>query len=659
MKRQYAIGAMVTMALSTSACATEPTNMLIANRSGAPHADTTATDIKGSQFGWRFVDLENTFGTDTTLDGLSVKNGTLQLFVRRDQVTQGGVTFLHKQYRAAYDPMTDRISDKTSTKQVPSDYVGPVKLSFPTTFPTHFQTQSVRVEENGKLLAAWPKSIPLYGSAANPQTDAPGSLDNRIIGQTGSWIWVALKGPQYPPLYPKEGPMLFAFRQWNRLVALNTQTGQVVQYTIPPVYSLYQSEAATDGIAYPAFATDGKHVYVAVGSWIGVFPGNPDVRGSSRIIKGPSQAYVNDQASQAMADLRRREAQAANHLAAYWDSVIGVHVPGLPRYTDGQMAATWTTDPVIFNHGAFPSDIVWAEEFPLPNGGRNAVARSSLETAMMAMLTSKLNADALGMVPQTYAQVRASFHHQPPMDLPGYQIQNGAYIPRNSAVLNAGVAPLPKQYSTYQQIQNTVGELLYQRSPINVLLPKNIHLSLAKGEAFDVKYEVAGGTVGNGYDLTVSVGAPAAANAKTIVGGMANTLFSILGQPKGATIPPAWQWGAPTVIPDAKLTKVTLGSGIVGTLEVGAVHGVIEKRLVWQQDGIAWSMGPSPTSVDPVANAAPIVKRLVGKSFDGTGTGVFAYGAGSPSEVVLQTYGAQYVVDAPGWRADEIAASLQ
>ncbi|WP_041695084.1 hypothetical protein [Alicyclobacillus acidocaldarius] len=45
---------------------------------------------------------------------------------------------------------------------------------------------------------------------------------------------MALKGPQFPPFTAQEVPGPWGFRRWDCLVAFNVQTGQAVQYDVPP-----------------------------------------------------------------------------------------------------------------------------------------------------------------------------------------------------------------------------------------------------------------------------------------------------------------------------------------------------------------------------------------------------------------------------------------
>ncbi len=422
-------------------------NSPAAATSVAPSETSASTQTVSTKYGWKFVDLHN-FGQNAIIDGLSLKNGgEIQMTIRHDMMfPNGAMTFSKTFYTATYNPSTNvAIETGTVVSHPQKKYSGPIALNFPATFPRKFQTQTVSVTDKGVMLSAWPTSIPLYGSAANPQTSSPGALDNQIIGQTGNNLWVALKGPQYPPLYPQQGPLLWGFRYWNRLVELNMNTGTAVVYTIPRTYSLYQSESlSTNSLVVPSFLLEGQNVFVSVGSWMGEFPVTPPssrnskgitsgnvTKVTSRILITPPANYVPDQAQAAMNELSTLSQQEAMSLASYWDTVVGATVPGVPPYKDYQdgKQQTWNTDPVIENHGSLPSSLVWAMEFPLSQCDPMFVKRKAIELSILHMLQSSLNADAIGIVPKSPAQVQAQFSGHPPLALPGFQVRNNLYWP--------------------------------------------------------------------------------------------------------------------------------------------------------------------------------------------------------------------------------------
>ncbi|WP_245783853.1 hypothetical protein [Alicyclobacillus macrosporangiidus] len=396
-----------------------------------------------SAFGWYFVPLASTIGPNEAIAGLSVNGDRLELLIRTDSVDDNGnVTFSKVWHRAWFDPETATLTKEPDTPaRSQQTYDGSVSLQFPMTFPDHFQPQTVAVEIDGKPAAKWPDAIPMYGSAANPSGSTPGDLDNRILGQVGDWIWVALKGPQYPPLYPNQGPLLWGFRRWDRLVAFDVRTGDAVQYAIPASYSRYVWMVSSGAdLVVPTFARDGDHVWVAVGEWIGCFPADPMVsagagtvtQGGSPVLHGPEDAYVRSQAQQMMAELSAKQREIADCLASYWDTAVGAHVPGIPSfdaYSAGQRAA-WNLETVIYNHGVLPPDLVWAMEFPLPEDDPLVRQRTMIERTVLSLVQSPLNLDAMGVVTKPPQAVVQEFHGKPPVTLPGYEIRNNAYWPK-------------------------------------------------------------------------------------------------------------------------------------------------------------------------------------------------------------------------------------
>ena len=211
-----------------------------------------------------------------------------------------------------------------------------VQLVFPNIFPQHFARQTVGVDRRrlGRLVpvVSWPPAVPLYGSEGNPPASTPGSQDSAVLGQTGSWAWVALKGPQYPLLYPHDGPLVFAFRQWDRIVALNPSTGADRLYRIPPSYTLANSQP----LAPPSLAWSGSYVYVAVGHWLGRLSLDPKAR--VRVL-GPGAAFIRQQGAEALGMLRFLYAQEVNSLAAYGTAW---REPMCPAFPPGPMTRRGT-----------------------------------------------------------------------------------------------------------------------------------------------------------------------------------------------------------------------------------------------------------------------------------------------------------------------------
>ncbi len=626
--------------------------------SSQAHAAAHTGSQRTNAYGWRYVSLTPVFGRDVAIAGLAVNRDQLQITVRHDWVRANQATFSTSYHTAVWSRGRDVLSGVAKAFGIakasgaPKGYAGPVRFVWPSALPRHYTVQTVKIMRGSKEIARWPQAVPLYGSMSTPQSAAPGSLDNQILGQTGDWLWVALKGPQFPPDYPRQIPYLSYFRYWDRLAAVNIATGKYRVYPIPRTTSLYESEHNLSG---PGFAAGNHTVYVSVGSWIGVFPANPSSVARVSVLTPPPRATVDRRANAALADLRQRMWQEVNSLAVYWNSIAGRRKPGV---TYGEHWASWNEDPVIFNHGLLPTDMIWGMEFPLPAGSAAARTRAALVQTIMQLLTSRLNGAAWSPAILSIEQARKLLGDKPPLQLPGYKIQGGVYLPQNPSVLNRGAPPLPGSFASYQTALATAGQIVAQRSPIGAFLPApSSSLNPPKGKWLDIQYQVAGGAAPDGYLFTVSVGGRLPANSPSIESGSATTLFSAAGVPADQPLPAALRWSVQP-IPGARVSRVALGHGIVGAYQTGRVNGIREQALIWQQDGIKWSMAPTSWNVNPVADARRIASSLVGKTFPSGGTGVFGYGSDSPSLVVIHTYSGRYALYAPGWGAAELAATM-
>jgi|GEM_PF-2108946 len=651
----YMVGIAVVLCGASPAGAGDARAVLLHSVPPSTHGPVRSLAKLTNAYGWRYVSLNPVFGRNVAIAGLDIKHDQLQVTVRHDWVQGNQATFTTSYHSAVWNSETGILSGIAKADAAPKGYAGPVQFVWSTKLPQHFAAQTVKVVRGGREIAQWPKSVPLYGSAANPQSTASGGLDNQILGLTGDWLWVALKGPQYPPGYPHQIPYLFGFRYWDRLAAFNIATGKYRVYAIPRTTSLYESEPNLTG---PGFAADSQRVYVSVGSWIGVFPANPSSVARVSVLTPPPQATIDRRTRAALADLRQRMWQEVNSLAAYWNGVAGRRVPGMPYWPNGEHWSAWNEDPVIFNHGSLPPDVIWGMEFPLPVGSPAARTHAALDKTIMHLLLSRLNGAAWSPAITTGAQARKVLGDTPPIELPGYEIRGNAYWPQSSSILNEGAPSLPGSFASYQDVLDTVGQIVAQRSPVGAYLPTtSSSLNPPEGKWLDVQYQVDGGAVQSGYLLTVSAGARLPANSPKIISGNADMLFAAAGVPADQPLPASLRWNV-SAIPGARISHVALGHGIVGAYQAGNVNGIRERGLTWQQDGIKWSMAPTSWNVNPVADARHIVSSLIGKTFPGGGTGMFGYGSGSPSQVVISTYSGQYVLYAHGWRAPALAAAM-
>jgi len=411
------------------------------SKSQPARASAAAQTSPSPAVGWYAVPIGQTYGDLAVIAGIQPEGERLRVVVRVDVRNDQGWITGHRWNAAWFTPATGELQPAGSLPpQTQRTYAGPVHLEFSNAFPSGFQPVPGMVEVGGKPAAKWPSSIPMYGSLINPASQPAGSWDNVILGQVGNWVWVALKGPQDPPLYPHAWPIIWGFRTWDRLVEFNVMTGQAVEYAVPMSYG-YGSwmDMVTPNQVLPSFAREGQRVFVAAGEWVGSFPAVPEtaaappavVRAASPIRVAASASYVAREDRAAMADLQADERQAAEMLASYWDTEMGAHVRGVPpfsAYQTGKMHA-WNMDPSIPNHGDLPSDLLWALRFPFAAGSPEDQARLELGRAILAMLQSRLQADAYGVLDLTPKQVVAQFHGNPPISLPGYSIRNHLYVP--------------------------------------------------------------------------------------------------------------------------------------------------------------------------------------------------------------------------------------
>ncbi|MHB1628640.1 MAG: hypothetical protein ACYCVB_09785 [Bacilli bacterium] len=624
----------------------------------AKRASTSATRRHGplkATYGWRYVNLKQTFLRNVRFQAFAVAPHALRVTVMRYE--QSGNELLPTYETALLSLPAGTFSDiaPASHPYVPPH--GPIHLVWPASFPTHFQTQSVKIEQGGKPIATWPKVIPLYGSASNPQTAAaPGHLDNRILGQTGNWLWVALKGPHTPPRYPLSKFWLFGFRYWNRLVALNVKTAQYRLYAIPRSTSYAYDSLGWN--AHPVFTSTKGMVYVGIGSWVGTFPANPEKFAQVPILSRPSAQLVQARARLMIASLTELEWQEINSLAAYWDHLKGARVPGMAQYLNGYVP--WNAQSVIFNHGDLPSQLVWAFDFPLAHDSSLFHERNTIETETLTLLNSSLNGYQWTPVITTHAQVLKYFHNRPPYPLPGYTIRDGAYWPVTPGVLTRGVPPFPDGFTTYGQVFRAVTSWLAQRAPLYQLFPfPSSALKFPAHKWLDVQNRL----LPDGYTISVSAGLKLRANSPKIIAGNANLLFSMAAVQSGHPLPVTWKRNPNVAIVGTRPTRVSLGRGIDGLLYAGRIRGVAERSLAWTQYGIHWGIAPTSANVNLIAAAEPLVASIAredsGLSGSGlSGSGIFSYGSGTPSQLTLSNKDGTYAFYAPGWRAPSIVAEL-
>lgn len=359
-----------------------------------------------------------------------------------------------------------------------------------------------------------------------------------------------------------------------------------------------------------------------------------------------------------IASLTELEWQEINSLAAYWDHLKGVRVPGMVQYVNGDLP--WNAQSVIFNHGNLPPQLVWAFDFPLAHDSFLFRERYSIETETLTLLNSPLNGYQWTPVITTHAQVLAHFHNRPPYPLPGYTIRGGAYWPVTPSVLTRGVPPFPDGFTTYGQVFRAVTSWLAQRAPLYPLFP---FPSAALKSPAHAWLDVQNRLLPDGYTISVSAGPRLPANSPKITAGNANLLFSMAAVQSGHPLLADWKRNPNVAIVGSHPARVSLGRGVNGLLYAARIRGVTEQSLAWTQYGIHWGIAPTSTNVNLIAAAKPLVASIAhedgGLSGSGlSGSGIFDYGSGAPSQITLADAKGTYAFYAPGWRAPAIVAEL-
>jgi hypothetical protein len=294
-----------------------------------------------------------------------------------------------------------------STAQKPSNYIGKWQLSF----------NSLKVQQpigmtltNGSVSIQIPASIPAYGSEINPSPGQPGSFDNRILGQTGNWVWIAMKGPEKPPI-PQ---LVWHYRRWNRILAVNIQTRKMQVFGIPTS----TSETDTWGTT-PAFTSTPSRVYIGTGNWVGVLPANPSGSVKLPVVKPEPSQLVQQNQQKMLQTLQQLETTAATGLTSFWNNYV---MKGNQKYA----GVVWIEDPSVINHGNFPLKLYWALNFPLQPGTAAYQQRQKLTSEIEAMLKDPVPSASL--VYPAPAKLKAAYHGTPPSPIPGYVIKNGYYV---------------------------------------------------------------------------------------------------------------------------------------------------------------------------------------------------------------------------------------
>ncbi|MCY0901786.1 MAG: hypothetical protein OWU32_06295 [Firmicutes bacterium] len=616
-------------------------------------------------YGWSWLDLTSTFGVGTTLAGLDATPRGLIVNVQES----GGYANQDVYASSLYDARTQRLGPAHPAKE-PRAYAGPVRLDWLGADSTS-GLQQVQITQPGKSAIRWPRAVPVYGEFS--QTEPYGAVDNQILGQSGDWLWVAMKGPAHAPFSLRTSPV---FRDWDCILAIDLKTGAYRLLQLPPI----SSPVATMYTA-PAFAVRGGSVWIGVSDWLGVLPADPALLpgtaglpgtpgGGSGTSEGSDAATGADIATatadralllpvlrpvptsvmQSRLTLAQMEFSAllreqAGSIASLWDNyIMGHRVPGVTGAEE-----TWMSDGAYINQGYIPAGILFGSEFPVKSGSAAATAQARLIADLTQLGRNPLPSSIYTLT--SAAQERKHFHAHPPGALLGYREEHDLYVPDPSTW------PLPKDYPTYGDAFAAIGPLLAQSSPFPVWIPAPSSDVEVSPYFANVQYSVTR----LGYDLNVYAGPRLAANSPAIVEGEANTDFSLHVQSASQRLSPDYEWDMNVAIPGARLTRVPIGHGIVATVYTSAAKGnqPAQESVTWRQEGWTWGMEGTLPSDHPLMAAADEASMLQGLRLPmPAGQCVFSFGSDAPSQIEFTFMGARYVLYTTGWRAPQIAASM-
>jgi hypothetical protein len=390
----------------------------------ATNANVTVQEMPSAPpaYGWSYLDASAQFGRRVQVWNMSVihhtHSQTMSPWVHLgfEALTQQGASSYHTLVgEADYSLVSSEWSEAQTESQPVSAQMLPAEGEWSLQFTIHRIGQPVQATlVQSATSIPIPSNVPMYSSGMNPEMDNPGELDNRVLGQTGHWVWLALKGPAHSPLHT----FAWHYRYWNRIVAVNVETQQTVVYPIPretsPLYTWTQA---------PLFAEDGSSVLIAIGEWLGNLPANPGNSLTVPILQPEPATNVQTDTSSMLKTLRGLQKSAATGLADTWNVTISKDVAD----GDNGGAQSWVMNPSIMNHGDYPQSLLYAAEFPTTPGSTAADEQQKLLTSILSMLHSPLTT-AWVEFPSPSAE-RAHFHDTPPTALPGYVIQGGLYVP--------------------------------------------------------------------------------------------------------------------------------------------------------------------------------------------------------------------------------------
>lgn len=376
----------------------------VASGSNQTSVATLSPHPAASKVGWYYINLSS-FGKGAQIAGLSTAGNQLEVTATRSVATDNVLKSVYMS--APVNQSNWTVGASHSTNQ-PSAYTGPWSIKFG---KLHY-TKPIQITliDHGNSAFPLPPSIPGYASEI--MTD-PAPFDNQVIGQSGHWVWLAMKGPLNAPL----PHMMVGFRYWNRIVAVNTQTDVVRVFSIPRD----TSQVSTANNA-PAFAERGQYVYIGTGPWVGVLPFNPTSTTAQVVRPEPQAVALKDQQNM-LAGLQREVQAGAQGVATFWNGYV-------MKGDQKDFVWAWQMQPTVWNHGTFPSSVNWATRFPLRIDTSAYQTRAHLYAEIKMLLNNSLDTASVAL--DTSAKLKQHYHSVPPAPVPGYTIQGGYYV-KNSA----------------------------------------------------------------------------------------------------------------------------------------------------------------------------------------------------------------------------------